>query len=383
MNSIVLHKDRALAEYVEITLILNPLAKGERMVVRIMAGQTLDQMISALVADPADREHISAFLGGDYIPQELWAKTRPKSGASLYLRLTLQDPVSMISILATVVAPTIATAIGFTGLAATIAGAAIAMSITYAAAALFGPRQNQNRDESPSYNLSAARNSLTPYAPVPVVLGTHRMVPPYGAAPYTEIVGNDQFLRFILIWGYGPVSVSAIKIGNTAIEDYTDVETEHDFAGSASTLGLYPADAFQEDLSIRLTPTFSIRTTALNTTEFGVTVTFPAGLFKSSSGSRSNQSVRIIGQYRLVGSGTWLAFFDTTYTDNTSQVKRVSERKTGLTSGQYEVQIRRVTTEASLTSTSQFDRADWTDLRSFNTNSQPVNLSGIAKSASP
>ena len=383
MNSIVPHKDRALAEYVEITLILNPLAKNDRLVVRIMAGQTLDQMIAALVTDESDREHVNAFIGGDYIPQELWAKMRPKSGASIYLRISLQDPVTLISILATAAAPTIATALGFTAgtFAAAVAGAAISMAIPDAASALFGPWQTQNRAESPSYNLSAARNGLTPYAPVPVVLGTHRMVPPYGAAPYTEIVGNDQFLRFILIWGYGPVDVSSIKIGNTSISDYTGVEVEHDFAGSASTLGLYPADASQEDLSIRMTDAYVARTTALSTTEFGVTITFPAGLFNGTSGGRKNQSVQLLGQYRLVGSGTWLAWFDETYTDNTAQLKRVSQRKTGLTSGQYEVQIKRGNVEQGLTSTSQVDRADWTDLRSFNTNAQPVKLSGIAKSA--
>lgn len=387
MNDLVPFKDRALAEYVEITLILNPLAKGERLVVRIMAGQTLAEMITTLVLEESDRDYISAFIGGDYIPQELWAKTRPKSGASIYLRVTLQDPVSMISILASAVAPTIATTVF--GIAAgtfgaAIAGAAIAMAITYAASALFGPRPTSanNRAESASYNLSAARNGLTPYAPVPVVLGTHRMVPPYGAAPYTEIVGNDQFLRFILIWGYGPVDVSSIKIGNTDLADYTDVETEHDFSGSASTLGLYPADASQEDLSIRLTDTYVSRTTALNTTEFGLTVTFPTGLFKATdNGGRGNISVRLIGQYRLVGSGTWLAWFDTTYTDDTGQAKRVSQRKTGLTSGQYEVQIKRNNSEQNLTSPKAVDRADWTDLRSFNTNAVPVKLTGIAKSA--
>ena len=388
MNDLVPFQDKAPAEYVEITLILNPLAKGERLVVRIMAGQTLEQIIATMVLDESNREHISAFIGGDYIPQELWAKTRPKSGASIYLRVTLQDPVSMIAILASAAAPTIVATV-FPALvagsfAAAVAGAAIAMAITYAASALFGPRPTSanNRTESPSYNLSAARNSLTPYAPVPVVLGTHRMVPPYGAAPYTEIVGNDQYLRFILIWGYGPVDVSSIKIGNTDLADYIGVEVQHDFAGSASTLGLYPADASQEDLSIRLTDAYVARTTALNTTEFGLTVTFPNGLFKANdNGGRSDISVQLIGQYRLVGSGTWLAWFDETYTDNTGQAKRVSQRKTGLTSGQYEVQIKRGNAEQNLTAAKKVDRADWTDLRSFNTNSIPVKLTGVAKSA--
>jgi hypothetical protein len=346
LNDLTPYRETALAEYIEVTLVLNPLAQGDRLVVRVSPSGTLADLISALIPDELDRDHISAFLGGDYIEPQLWAKIRPKSGSSVYLRMIPQDPVSMISILATVAAPTITAAVFPTlvagSLAASIAGAAIAMGITYAAAALIGPRQSQNRAESPTYAISAARNGISPFQTVPVVLGTHRMVPPYGAAPYTEVVGNDQFLRFVLIWGYGPVSVSEIKIGNTPIEDYTDVETEHDFAGSASTLGLYPGDVSQEDLSIRTTTTFVSRTTALDTTEIGITITFPAGLFRNTSSGRRNASARIVGEYRLVGAGSFTAWFDETYTDDTAQVKRVSQRQTGLTSGQYEVQIKRI-----------------------------------------
>lgn len=384
MNDLTPYTESALAEYIEVTLVLNPLSQGDRLVVRVAPVGTLADLISAFVPDEIEREHISAFLGGDYIEPELWSKIRPKSGASVYLRVVPQDPVSIISILATAAAPTITTAIGLTAgtFAASIAGAAISMAITYAASALFGPRPTQNRAESPTYAISAARNGLSPFQTVPVVLGTHRMVPPYGAAPYTEIVGNDQYLRFVLIWGYGPVSVSKIKIGNTALEDYTDVETEHDFDGAASTLGLYPGDVSQEDLSIRLTDAYTERTTALKTTEIGVTITFPIGLFTTNKkGNRVSVSARLVGQYKLVGAGSWTAWFDETYTDNTAQVKRVSQRKTGLASGQYEVRIKRFSAEVALTNDKVYDRADWTDLRSFNTNTQPVLLPGIAKSA--
>lgn len=384
MNDLTPYTESALAEFIEVTLVLNPLAQGDRLIVRVAPVGTLADLISALVPDELERDHISAFLGGDYIEPELWSKVRPKSGASVYLRVVPQDPISIVSILATAAAPTITTAIGLTAgtFAASVAGAAIAMSITYAASALFGPRPVQNRAESASYAISAARNGIAPYQTVPVVLGTHRMVPPYGAAPYTEIVGNDQFLRFVLIWGYGPVDVSQIKIGNTPIANFTDVEVEHDFNGSASTLGLYPGDVSQDDLSIRLNTSFVSRTTALNTTEIGVTITFPTGLFQSNSkGKRVNASARIVGEYRLVGAGSWTAWFDQTYSDDTAQVKRVSQRKTALTSGQYEVQIRRFAAEENLTNERIYDRADWSDLRSFNTNTQPVLLPGIAKSA--
>jgi hypothetical protein len=386
LNDLTPYTESALAEYIEVTLVLNPFAQGDRLIVRVAAVGTLADLIAAMVPNELDRDHISAFLGGDYIDPKIWSRVRPKSGASVYLRVIPQDPVSIISILATAAAPTITTAL-FPALvagsfAASVAGAAIAMAVTYAASALFGPRPVQNRAESASYSISAARNGLAPYQTVPVVLGTHRMVPPYGAAPYTEIVGNDQFLRFVLVWGYGPVDVSQIKIGNTPIEDFTDVDVEHDFNGSASTLGLYPGDVSQDDLSIRLTTSFVSRTTALNTTEIGITITFATGLFESNSnGKRVSASARIVGEYRLVGAGSYTAWFDETYSDDTAQVKRVSQRQTALTSGQYEVQIRRFAAEQNLTNDRIYDRADWSDLRSFNTSTQPVLLPGIAKSA--
>jgi len=382
LNDLTHPNQSALAEYIEVTLVLNPLAQGGRMVVRVAPLGTLADLVAALVPDELDRDHISAFIGGDYIDPDLWAKIRPKSGASVYLRIVPQDPVTLISILATATAPTIATAIGFTAgtLAASIAGAAISMAITYAASALIGPRTTQNRTESPTYGITSARNGITPFQTVPVVLGTHRMVPPYGATPYTEVVGNAQYLRFVLIWGYGPVTVSDIRIGNTPIGDYVDVETEHDFNGTETQLDLYPADASQEDLSIRLTTDYVERRTPLDTTEIGVTLTFPSGLFKQNdSGQRVNTSARILGDYRLVGAGSWTSWFDQTYTDDTAQVKRVSQRQRGLTSGQYEVRIKRQVAQSSNAKIS--DSCIWTDLRSFNTQSEPVLLSGIAKSA--
>lgn len=385
MNDLTPYRENALTEYIEVTLVMNPLAQGDRLVVRVSPSGTLAELIEALVPNELDRDHISAFLGGDYIEPKMWSKIRPKSGSSVFLRLVPQDPITIISILATAAAPTIAGAVlgaGASAFALAVAGAAISIAITYAASALFGPRQSQNRAESPTYAITAARNNLAPFAPVPVVLGTHKMVPPYGATPYTEVAANNQYLRFVVIWGYGPVSVSQIKIGNTPIADYEDVETEHDFDGSATELDLYPADASQEDLSLLLTTTYDERRTAANTTEIGVTITFASGLYSiNKKGKRVNASATIKGQYKLASSGTWTDWFETTYTDDTAQPKRVAKRVRGLTQGEYDVRIKRTSAEQGLTNDKIVDRAFWTDLSSFNTRAEPVKLSGIAKSA--
>jgi hypothetical protein len=385
LNDLTPYRESALTEYIEVTLVMNPLAQGDRLVVRVSPSGTLAELIEALVPNELDRDHISAFLGGDYIEPEMWSKIRPKSGSSVFLRIVPQDPISIVAILASAAAPTIATFVlgaGASAFALAVAGAAISIAITYAAAALIGPRQAQNRAESPTYAITAARNNLAPFAPVPVVLGTHKMVPPYGATPYTEVSANNQYLRFVVIWGYGPVSVSQIKIGNTPIGDYEDVETEHDFDGSATELDLYPADASQEDLSLLLSTNYDERRTAANTTEIGVTITFPSGLCSfDKKGRRQNATATIKGQYKLASSGTWIDWFETTYTDDTARPKRVARRVRGLTQGDYDVRIRRVGAEQALTNSKIVDTAYWTELSSFNTRAEPVKLAGIAKSA--
>jgi hypothetical protein len=111
LNDLTPYRESALTEYIEVTLVLNPLAQGDRLVVRVSPSGTLAELIEALVPNELDRDHISAFLGGDYIEPQLWSKIRPKSGSSVFLRLVPQDPVTIISILASAAAPTIAGAV--------------------------------------------------------------------------------------------------------------------------------------------------------------------------------------------------------------------------------------------------------------------------------
>src|SRR5690606_16390872 len=51
-----------------------------------------------------------------------------------------------------------------------------------------------NAAESPTMFIEGARNSLLPWGVVPIVLGTNRIFPPQAARPYTETVGNKQYV---------------------------------------------------------------------------------------------------------------------------------------------------------------------------------------------
>jgi hypothetical protein len=92
-----------------------------------------------------------------------------------------------------------------------------------------------------SYTVSGTANAAAPFSPIPKIYGTRRIFPQYAASPYNELVGFDQYLRMLFLPGYGPLDISQIKIGDTAIEDYEDVEWElrAGFADDAPTR-LYP-----------------------------------------------------------------------------------------------------------------------------------------------
>ena len=64
MNDLTHPKQNALAEYIEVTLVLNPLSPGDRLIVRVAPTGTLADLIAALVPNELDRDHISAFIGG-------------------------------------------------------------------------------------------------------------------------------------------------------------------------------------------------------------------------------------------------------------------------------------------------------------------------------
>src|SRR3546814_6778855 len=84
------------------------------------------------------------------------------------------------------------------------------------------------------------------------------LVPPLGVLSYTEVVGDNIYLRMLVIWGYGPLKIENIKIDETPIADFDGVtiETREGRAGDAAST-LIPDSVVQENLSILLEQTAS------------------------------------------------------------------------------------------------------------------------------
>lgn len=396
-------------------VVSSPFEHLEPLCADLTQGMTIDEIVHFLITSPVIRDHIAAFVlspmaPAEFIPRKMWGNVKPKAGTVVALRIVPSGP-AIIGVLASVAGAATTnflagTAIGgaLGGLGASIAGAVVTFAFQAIGQALFGPSQPTRTAETPVYSIDSARNQFLRYQPVPLVLGTHRVVPPLYGETYTEEFGDKQFLRMGVVWGYGPVEVTDIKIGETDLANFTGIRQQDDFDGTTTGLPLYATDVDQRSIGALLNETFTQRTTSIGTTDIGVTVTFPQGLTRiGSRGNPNPYGVRIVIEYRLTTDTVWTPWVDEIVVDDTTELLRLSWSTDGLPRGQYDVQMRRVNLTAadtlpaelpsfntdgyyvdwpdSQTNVRVLDNAYWSTFRAFDDTKDAVNLAGIAKSA--
>ena len=61
---------------------------------------------------------------------------------------------------------------------------------------------------------------------MPRVYGQHRVFPVLAAHPHTEVEGDEQYLRMLFDFGYGPLELSDLRIGAIPLAQFEGVETE-------------------------------------------------------------------------------------------------------------------------------------------------------------
>lgn len=83
-------------------------------------------------------------------------------------------------------------------------------------------------DGSQMYTITGQANNAKKFGYVPKVYGSHRIFPLIAANPYTEIEADPatgtlvQFYYCIYDFGFGPLEISDLKIGDTNLTDYGD-----------------------------------------------------------------------------------------------------------------------------------------------------------------
>ena len=389
-------------------------------------GFTIFELLSIAQPDSNLYTYTYIEIDGIPVPKNYWNLVKPRAGhlVSINVVPTGGDTLRTILTIGVIAAsfyfggPLGAAIVGSSTF--TIGGAVIASSvigsaiITVAGGLLInliapiepaGSRSNPNKAESPSYFIDQARNTIRPYDAVPVIFGRTRVVPPLGAQTVTEVIGGDQYLRMLVVWGYGPLRISDIKIGNTPITEFNDVEieTREGRVGDAA-LTLYSNSIDQDNLNITLEnkkadtdPDISVggqwttRRSGLNADELSIDITFPRGIAKfDDKGKRKENSIKLEIQYKEVTNNRWegvisdviTASYSTDWITDTAtgqiafkgartQPIRHGIRWSTGTKGQYDIRLRKF--DYDTTNDRVYDIAIWSAIRTIN-NDSPINF---------
>ena len=393
------------------------------------AGATIADLL--LQSDFPERlwPFVRVFVADHEIPRNLWRRVRPKAGAPLTALVVpgRRGGGGILSIVATIAiiafaawaAPAIAGSLGLVGAegaAATfVAGSTGAKIVTgliggvitvvgglltsalvpppsaAAPAALgFGAAASLS---SPTYQITGVQNRSNPYGPIPRVFGERRIFPVLGAKAYTETLGDKRYFRLLLVAGYGPLSLDEIRIGNTPLDAFSNVELEiREGWPDDAPRALFTRRISETQLTVALTQAASWRTTRTenDAVSGSVDISFDRGLtYYNSGGGTDARTVAFEAEYRAAGStGGWTpivwdggsdAGFETAglvsiQANSTAAVRR-GGRFTFPAPGAYDVRLKRTTADA--TDARTVDQSTWSALRSVRADA-PMAMPGIA-----
>lgn len=345
----------------------------DRITITVPVGTTVAQAVEMAFGNGMDKmlySHGHAKLGEYEMPSALWGAIKPKQGTTVQVLLVPQGNVGRmllgiaIVVAAAFAAPYLAGALLPTAAAAVAAGTAsvataaalsattalITAGIAFAGNMLLNalipirPPQLQTRQPSQTYSISGGRNSAAPWGAIPVHLGTNRYAPLYGARAYTESSGNDQWLRMIFIWGYGPLRIADLKIGNTDLGDFDDVQiiTREGLPGDPAPGVLYPGQVIEQALNLDMPAggDWVQATTDPDCDEISIDWSYPKGLVKfSSKGKPRETSSTIEVEYKLTSAGVWTHFGTFDIEEKKQDPFRVG-KVWSVPRGEYDVRLR-------------------------------------------
>jgi hypothetical protein len=356
--------------------------------------RTIKEILDACGYAPCVQEYFHVCVDGYPIVRMIWGEYLVRDGAIMTVRAVPKGGRSGKTILRALIVLVIVVAVIWTGqyyglepaLAYGLSSAA-GIAATLAVNALIPlPVESfksgaSSSEETLVYSVTGSQNRANPYGVLPRVYGNHRMFPPLGAVPYTEVIGNDQYLIMIFVLNVGgPVTISDQKIGETDIAEFTNIQT-HFRPGYSYDPGftIYTNDVEEESLGVNLIYSApEVRTTPAAVTRIVVELTFPRGLIRvDGEGKKWNVTVNHLIEYSVKDAGAWITAGTISTTKKTAQLTRV-QLDWAVSSGQYDVRITRLTPNGDNEKT--FSDATWTMLRVFRPG-EPINRTVVPRLA--
>lgn len=386
----------------------------------LKASVPLEQTIVEIIG----RETMPAIIiaDGEYIPAERWATTKPLTKLYIHRLPANRDILRSLGFLALAIFAPYAGAglAGAFGFAATTAAGAttLAASLFTAGVGLVGalalnaliPPTLPSIDGAGGYGkisaITGQSNQVAAFAPIPRVYGTREFYPPIPMTglPFTELVGEDQYIRMLVVLGYGPLDIGGvtagagealiteatsltgtpIKIGGTAIDQFTDVEFE---IGDPDDVTLFTSSVVEDSVNTAIDgagdPTTEndtvsdnvslTRTTDTDTDEISLEVYFPALFTVSGQGNTRWCRVTFTVERSPAGAGTWTTLGTFTVASNERKPIRRGVRYVLPAAGEYDIRLTRDST-FYMQENEFFSDATWTVLRSIKRNIKPFDV---------
>ncbi len=342
-------------------IIAKPDPFSARRVISNHSGQTLDAIVKKIQPDETLWSFGSVWIGDICVDKGLWGVVRPKIDQRVLVCFYPQGgdsgkvPRTALLLAISIAAPGVgAAASGATsGLlfsAATIGFTALA---SMAVNALIPTPENEfdNSDISSQARnpISASFNSSKQFGVKPQIFGKMRVYPPYAARPFTEIQGDDRYLRMLFFLSKDDVQASQLRLGETDITSYHDVEIEFNNKAGGTGITLFPFDVFEDNPpNGKLTGPGEpiIRTTQENTDEVNYDLLCLNGLQRiNKSGGKTPITIQVNVEFSLAGQNSWSAFKLHTITGKTASTLRDSGRLIFPVNGQYDVRFTRLTAD--------------------------------------
>lgn len=324
-------------------------------------------------------EIVKAQVDGEGWERDRWGEVLPADGiVTLYATPENGDIGRMIAMVAVAVVAAYTGGVALAAYAPAVqaaGAAAVTIAGNLAVNALIPPKMPSAPESTSAtvrQSVTGTRNQADPYGVVPRVYGNPRWYPKLAAHPVTEIAGNDQFLRMMVVLGYGPLEIgghrvgpglpvldnttdvgNAITISETSIGEYEELEYE---IGMPDQLELAYPDIAEEAIGAAINHVGDLRddvwvpdgnsltrTTAPNTREISLDLVATNGLFSvNDNGSTSATRVEFMLEYRPSGTLDWTVQ-DASWVINgpTKETLRLNKRWK-VPVGQYDVKLTRV-----------------------------------------
>lgn len=336
-----------------IKLKINPL-DSKLKDIEYIKGETISKTIERVskslnISEEILNAHLSVYLNGELIDKDFYSYVKPSEKSNLLLAVTPRggsfgETFKIVAVIVVAAVVSSATA----GLGSPVAAGLITAGATIGTSLLLnaiipppkpsmsGPSSLSGQSESQAYSVTGQSNSVSKYGVVPKVYGKHRAFPTIAANPYIKIENRngkqEQFFFAIYDFGYGPMTIDNLKIGDTSIGNFKDVEYRFvDINRPDSDEGVWDAplkktfEIYKGEvevsplaLGINIDGQQVISSSSINSKNYSQQIelffTCPQGLIGyDTSGNSSNRTVEFEIELSNVGENNWYSFSDPSF----------------------------------------------------------------------